>query len=303
VDVTRCPTEQLPSIDIQYGELAVGSARLRTIVTSTLRPRAMILVIQGIACESIEGSGGEGAEARGTDAPLVGLVHGLACAGYDTFRIDKHGVGDSDGGPCNAIDFETEVAGFAAALAAATDRARALAIPLVVFGHSVGGIIAARLASAHVAAIVTYGAPASPWLACLVETTRRQMALRGVADATIERAATELADRAFVDGLNGRTGAYHRQLDAIDPVTLWSAVTAPVLVVRGEFDWVVRADDQARIATLVGHGSTIIDLPDVDHVLGWHPDQASSLRDYGAGRFDPRIVPPIVAWLDRALIG
>lgn len=289
VAVTCYPPEEIAGIAIEYGELAVGDVRLRTIVTSAARPRAMVLVIQGIACESIDG--GEG--------PLVALVHGWARAGIDTVRVDKHGVGDSEGPACREIDFETEVGGFAAALGLARVRASALGVPLVVFGHSVGGIIAAELAFDRVAGIITYGAPASQWLACLVDTTRRQMALRGISEAEIDREATALAARAFTEGLNGRCGAYHRQLDAIDPAASWSRVEVPVLVVRGEHDWVVRADDQARIASLANRRSSIVDLPGIDHVLGWHPDQASSLRDYGAGRFDPAIVATTVEWIGQ----
>jgi len=289
VEVTHAPIEQLEGIDLVYGELPVAGSRLRTIATHTATPRAAVFVIQGIACESIDGS----------DAPLVELVHGWARAGFDTFRVDKQGVGDSEGGPCNELDFATELAGFEAALSAAQARARALAIPLVVFGHSVGAIIAAHLAPGRgLAGCITYGAPTSRWLACVVDTTRRQLALHGEPPEELERSATALAERAITSGINGRSGAYHRQLDAIDPAALWARVHVPVLVVRGEHDWVVRADDQARIAQLAPC-STLVDLPGLDHLLGWHPDQAASLRDYGAGRFDPAIIAATVEWIGR----
>ncbi len=70
-----------------------------------------------------------------------------------------------------------------------------------------------------------------------------------------------------------------------------------MLVVRGEHDWVVDAADQARVAGLARGETTIVDVPGVDHVLGWHADRPASLADYGAGRFDPAIAAATTAWI------
>ncbi|HEY5922612.1 MAG TPA: alpha/beta fold hydrolase, partial [Kofleriaceae bacterium] len=132
VDVVDVPTEP----DAAYGELGVDGARLRTIATHAESPRALVLVIQGIACESID-------HALDLDAPLASFVTAVTAAGYDTLRFDKRGVGDSEGGPCATSDFHTELADARAAL----EYARRRGLPIVLFGHSVGGIIAAQLAS------------------------------------------------------------------------------------------------------------------------------------------------------------
>ncbi len=294
VVVMPAPIEAIEGVVVEHDFLEVAGARLRTIVTRAAAPRAVVLVFQGIACETIEAPSG--------DTPIVALVHGWARASLDTVRIDKRGIGDSDGASCNELDFETELAGFSAALQLAIAHARAREIPLIVFGHSVGAIVSALLVPEHeeVAGCILYGAPCSRWLACLIETTRRQLALRGADAATIERAGAELAERAFIDGLNGRSAAYHRQLDALDPEAMWSRVRVPVLIVRGEHDWVVRADEQARIATLVQADASVVDLPHLDHVMGWHADHAASLRDYGAGPADSSIVTATLAWIDHA---
>ena len=299
VEVVHVPREELEGGEVVYGELATGGVRLRTIATRARAPRAIALVLPGIACESIDG----------IDAPLARLAHGWARAGVEALRFDKRGVGDSEGGPCGELDFHTELADAAAALEVARARADDRGVPLVLFGHSVGGIIAASLAGTNggdgdgggraIAGVITFGAPASRWLECLLDTTRRQHAMRGDPRDVIERATAELSERAFSTGVNGRSAAYHMQLEAFDPAALWSRVHAPVLVVRGEHDWVVRDDDQARIASLVAGSADIIDLPGLDHVLGWHPDREASLRDYGAGRFDTSIVPAIVEWIDQ----
>ncbi|HSJ99584.1 MAG TPA: alpha/beta fold hydrolase [Kofleriaceae bacterium] len=254
-EVAPCPLEEIEGVGVGYGELATGGVRLRTIATRVPEPRAVILALPDLPCESVE-----------AESPLADLAHGLARAGFDTLRFDRRGVGDSEGGPCGSLDFSTECADAAAALTHARTRAREREVPLVVFGHGAGGVIAAQLAGEHhVHGIITYGTPAARLPA----------------------------------GPTGRSAAYHAQLDAIDPDALWGKVHAPVLVVRGEHDWVIRAEDQARIASLVVGTASVIDLPGLDHALGWHDSRAASERDYGAGRFDAAIVRRIAGWIDR----
>lgn len=288
VDVVAMPREP----DAAYGELAVAGARLRTIATRAATPRALVLVIQGIACESID-------HALDPGAPLAALVTGWTGAGYDTLRVDKRGVGDSEGAACATTDFRTELADARAALELAAELARERGVPLVGFGHSVGGIIAAQLASAALAGVIVYGTPVMRWLECLLDSARRQLVLRGASEHEIAARQDAIRQLATTGELNGRSAAYHEQLHALDLEAAWRAVGVPVLVLRGEHDWVVRADDQARIAELVHGGATIVDLPGLDHLFGWHADRDASLRDYGSGRADASIVDATVAWLDR----
>jgi uncharacterized protein len=156
-DVVAVP----PEPDARYGVLDVDGARLRTILTCAEMPRALIAVIQGIACESVD-------FALDPDAPLATLIAGWTRAGYDTMRFDKRGVGDSEGAACAEIDFRTELADARAAIEHARATARQRNVPLVCFGHSVGGIIASQLAR-EFDAIIVYGTPVMRWLDCLLD--------------------------------------------------------------------------------------------------------------------------------------
>jgi alpha-beta hydrolase superfamily lysophospholipase len=288
VSVVGAPREQIAGASVEYGALAVAGATLRTIATHTPSPRTLIVTVQGIACESVD-----------HDGAFAGAIDAWTQAGHDTLRFDKRGVGDSEGGPCPTTDFATELADARAVVAHAREQATARGIPLVVFGHSVGGIIAALLARDLADAVIVYGMPVMPWLACLKDSTRRQLELRGASEDEIAARVAALDDLKQRGELNGRSAAYHAQLDEVDIAGAWRAVTVPVLVIRGEHDWVVDADDQARIATLAQGPSEIVDLPGLDHLLGWHADRDASLRDYGAGEIRPVFVEHTLRWLDR----
>ena len=256
-----------------YGELAVPGARLRTLATAGTRAR--IAIIAGIACESVE------------TGPLADLARALTAAGYATLRYDKRGVGDSEGGAARDVDFATELADARAVIAAAPHD-----LPLVIVGHSVGGIIATQL---QPDALVVYGTPATRWLDCLRTSTRRQLELRGAPPELIAARVSALDELLVRGELNGRSAAYHAQLDALDLRAAWRAVACPTLVVRGEHDWVVDADEQAAIATLTR--ATIVDVPRLDHVLGAHASRDASLADYGAGTADDAAAHAIAGWL------
>jgi len=106
------PQETYPNVDVIYDTVvSPNREKLRTIIT---HPRdssgklPVIFVAGWLSCDSIEAPEGT------TDAS--GLVfRGLAqMPGYCTFRVDKPGVGDSEG-DCSKTDFDTELAGYRAA--------------------------------------------------------------------------------------------------------------------------------------------------------------------------------------------
>lgn len=270
-----------------YGAFASAATLLRTIETLPAAPRGLVLFLQGIACESVD-------HALDPDAPLAALVAAWTRAGYATVRFDKRGIGDSEGAACRATDFATELADARAALA----YAAAFGLPLYLFGHSVGGIIAAQLAhDVPIAGIMVYGSPVTRWLDCLLDSVERQLQLRGAGRAEIDAQQAAIRNLARTGELNGRSAAYHEQLHALDLEAVWRSVDVPVLVLRGEHDWVVRADDQARITELARGATTLVDLPGLDHLFGWHPDREASLRDYGVGRTDDSLARATLDWL------
>lgn len=296
VPTQPAPRESIAGQAVCYEEIESGGVRLRSIVTRPLdtRPRGVILFLQGIACESID-------YAANADEPIACLIHGWARAGYITMRVDKRGVGDSGGAPCPDGDFDTELGDHRTALAALASHPLAQGLPLYLFGHSIGGMVAPILASERpVAGVMVYGTSTRNWLDCVVASTRRQYEMRGLPPTQIDEILGSLRERVARSGLNGRSAAYHGQLDALELGAIWRQVTGTrVLVLCGEHDWVLSREEQMEIAKLV-QPTEGVDLPGLDHMLGWHPNRAESLSAYGQGHYDPEVLRATLEWLEQS---
>lgn len=288
--VIEQPAEALESVS--YGELLVEGVRLRTISTRVDAPRALIVYLQDCACDSID-------QGQTPDSPLAGLLAGWAEARFDSLRVDKRGLGDSEGEPCATQGFDRELADARAAVGRAKEMARARGnIPLVVFGHGTGGAMAVMLAGElDVKGVIAFGTPSTRWLRSRRDAVREQLVLDG-AESEVEAELAAMEDVLNEGELDGRTAAYHLELDAVDLEATWRQINIPVLVLRGQHDWVVTERDQARICELAANAKITV-LAGIDHQLGHHENRDASMRDYGFGRFDASIVKATVEWIDK----
>jgi alpha-beta hydrolase superfamily lysophospholipase len=275
--VQRRPLET----NVEYGHVMCDGFRLRTLVTRPRRngspPKApAVLFVQGFSRESID-------FATANVAPFRELVHGWTRDGFATMRVDKRGVGDSEGEPA---DFVTEVADVQRALTALAELSFVNPEQVFVFGHSVGGIIAPLLRGA--CGFVVYGTSPLRWYDCIEASRDRQRALRGLdkTDAPIERTA------------------YETQLHETDIAAAWSAIEAPVLVLHGEHDWVVGEDEARAVASSAKHAEVRV-VPGLDHLMTHHASRDDSLRDYGlgprAGRHDHAVLDATTTWMRDVL--
>src|SRR5437016_3918575 len=112
---SKTPRESYPNVDVIYDSVtSPDGKRLRTIITKphdSTRKLPVIFVAGWLSCDSIE--------APPDTKDATGLVfRGLAqLPGFCLFRIDKQGVGDSEG-VCAENDFASELAGLRAAFRA-----------------------------------------------------------------------------------------------------------------------------------------------------------------------------------------
>ena len=229
------PPEQAPGITIEYGELQTQNHRRRTLLTrpANQQPKATVFWIAGSGCDSQENS------------PQSPLLHALSRSGYATLRIEKTGVGDSEGPPCYspAADLTQELRAYSDALATLRP------VPTVLFGHSAGATILPLLLaqSPHIKAAILAGGMGTPFLDYLLE--RRQIS--HPADQALNRKCLEalLTDQKSPDEIEAAHPDCRRrvrfdsppaliaQFAKIIPSQAWqSAPEIPVLILHGIHD-------------------------------------------------------------------
>jgi hypothetical protein len=266
------PAETTPGATTHYDHVTVADARLRTIATV---PRAAsrapaVLLLPGLVSAAMD-------HAPEPDPAWRPIVVGLAAAGIISMRVERRGIGDSEGGPAEDVDFTTELAGYVAGARALLQLHAVDPTQLVLFGHSVGAMQAPLVAAEiPVRGIVAYGTTARRWSQNMIPLARRQLRVRGLADDGVA-ADARLAAAIASDGpterthIHGRPLAYLRQLDRTDVAAAWSRFDGDVLLLHGEHDVVSDAEDHAHLAALLrarGRGCLELrTLPSLGHTM------------------------------------
>jgi pimeloyl-ACP methyl ester carboxylesterase len=119
----KTPRESYPDVDVIYDSVtAPDGKRLRTIITKPRNAKGklpVIFVAGWLSCDSVEAPTGT-KDASGL--VFQGLVR---LPQFSLFRVDKQGVGDSEG-VCAETDFDSELGGYRAAFRALKNYERRL---------------------------------------------------------------------------------------------------------------------------------------------------------------------------------
>ena len=195
--------ETYGSASVHYTAFQVNAAWRRAIATKprTASVAPAVMYIQDFGCDSID-------QPFYSDHRLRQFIEGLGDARYVTYRVEKSAVGDSEGRPCDRVDFEAELEGFQAGL----DHLRTLDYVdpdrIVLFGHGVGSLIAAKLAETNkVAGIITFGAVGANIKDYVIGRDFRTMQVVGIAGTRLEEGmdtAVQFGDLFFDERLHAR---------------------------------------------------------------------------------------------------
>jgi dienelactone hydrolase len=264
VNIKALPVETLAQVSFEYGFVSLSDGtRLRTIVSTPNRPGGRfpaVMYLQGGGCGSIDNP----------TAPDVGpneLIHRIAAEGYATMRVEKSGVGDSEGPPCDAIGYGQELEGYRVALTALRRHSQVDADRVFLLGISLGGVFAPTLAArTPVRGIVVYG--------------------------TLATAPSPYP---------GRSARFFTEFADVDVPAAWSAVDAPALALHGQFDENTEMNGHVRIAELVNakHPGTAAarELTGLDHCWTEHSTMDESRGHCGAGRQVSTLTDAVLAFL------
>ena len=320
---TKTPRESYPNVDVIYDSIvAPDGKRLRTIITKPQAAKGklpVIFVAGWLSCDSVE------APADTKDASGI-VFRGLAqLPGFCLFRVDKQGVGDSDG-VCAETDFDSELAGYRAAFRAVKNYDFIDTNRIYILGISNGGGFAPLVPEsdaeqAQVRGYVVVGGWVKTWFEHMLEIERRRFGLMGKSPAEINErmkgAATlyydwlikkmtvdqilrehqELAelwpggkDHAHV---YGRPLAFYEQLQNLNLAAAWSRVNVPALILHGQYDWIMSREDPELMATYVNanqpEAARFIEVPEMGHTFQHYGSFADAFGGKDAD-FDPKVL-------------
>lgn len=272
------PVEAHPGVLVSLGQLRLPSGeRLRTLVTS---PRGLasgrapaVLVVGWLSCATVE------TPAEDSDGMSRLIIDLVTRSGARVWRVDKPGVGDSEG-RCDRTDFETELQAYRLTFDALLSDPRTDPERIVVVGISNGGGVAPLVPTSGVAGFVSVGGWSGTWLEHAVWQERRRLELQPAGTEPInERVAKwqrlyagmlmdghtpgEMTDhhpelaplwRWSRDGQYGRPIRFYQQLQRLDLAAVWSRVKVPTLAVWGSRDDVMSREESERLVALINRG-------------------------------------------------
>ena len=330
----KSPRESYPNVDVIYDSVtAPDGKRLRTIVTKprgAKQKRPVIFVAGWLSCDSVE------APADTKDAS--GLVfRGLAqLPEFVLFRMDKQGVGDSEG-VCGETDFESELAGYRAAFHALQNYEFIDANRVYILGISNGGGFAPLIPQSDaeqqsVRGYISVGGWAKTWFEHMLEIERRRFTLMGKSPAEVTdsmKKASALYYEWLIKGrtieeisneqprlgeiwpggkdtahLYGRPLAFYQQLQQLNLAAAWSKVKVATYALRGQFDWIMSADEAALIASCVNSNRQLAmsyEVPQMGHTFQHYLSLAGAFKGKEAP-FDPKVTGLLVDWLKHEAI-
>ena len=325
----KTPRENYPNIDVIYDSVtAPDGKRLRTIITKPRNAKGklpVIFVAGWLSCDSVEAPAGT------KDASGLVFQSLARLPQFTLFRLDKQGVGDSEG-VCAETDFNSELGGYRAAFRALKNYEFIDTNRVFILGISNGGGFAPLIPESQaeqqqVRGYISVGGWAKTWFEHMLEIERRRFALMGKRPAEVteamKRAMTlyyewlikgrpvgdifkeqpQLADL-WPEGkdhahLYGRPLAFYQQLQKLNLAAAWSRVTAPTYALHGEFDWIMSREDHQLIAAYVsanGEDAYAYEVPKMGHTFQHYLNLADAFKDKEAS-FDPKVIGLLTDWL------
>jgi pimeloyl-ACP methyl ester carboxylesterase len=263
------------------------------------------------------------------------LAVALSEAGIASLRYDKRGVGSSEGDETLASRSDL-LDDARAAIAALRAQPEIDPSRVILIGHSEGAYLAPILAvdDPTIAGVILLSGAARPLSDITLWQVQTLLAQGGADEAAVDAALEQ--QTAYIDFVKSSKGEWSdytvsdlemalpwltdtsaaqllssslalswlREHYLADPVATLSHLKAPVLVISGEKDLQVPSSEAGLIQDAVEAGEnddvSVQVLPNLNHLLRTHPEDANLLYRHIQDPVDPRVIDLIQTWiLDR----
>lgn len=309
-------TETDDNASVIYDQAPYKGGQLSVIINKPNLPNKMpaMLFVPGYTCSSMDNL-----EAF---HPYKRIIDAYVDAGYVTLRIEKSGLGDSKNTPeCESCNLTDEIENFEQGLLKLKSLPYVDTSKIIIFGHSMGGIVAPALSAKHsVAGVVVYGTTAKSWFEYQLELNRVQTGLSHLTPLEVEQSVRDqyelnyryfiqkerledMAKHPLTDSLlrtqwqydgNGRifsrNAEYWRQIQDLPLLANWKDTRAQVLALFGEADFQAfsRADHEQIVNTVnyyhPGHAS-LKTFPGTDHYFAKSGTMQEAFDKFANGQY------------------
>ncbi|KOY84950.1 hypothetical protein AD998_01205 [bacterium 336/3] len=304
-----------------YGEIPVNNAVLRSIITVPQKEGKYpaVIFIQGVGCYPVD-------TPMDTTYGHVQMLRHLSKNNIVTMRVEKSGVGDSQGTPCEKLDFQTELAHFTEALKALKTYPFVDKDNIFVIGHSLGGVIAPMIAQKENAkGVVVYGTIGQNWTNYLIDSRKAMAIQKGEDYEDVEEWTKNVTDcsvrffmqkqhldsvfkynsdcQDFLKRFSFRSPQYWYQLSEINVAQQWKEYNGYVLSIWGESDRSTFASEHQLITNIINQHNpkkgTFIKINRADHKMCLRNSQDTDKES----DFNPQIAESIYEWIGKVIGG
>jgi pimeloyl-ACP methyl ester carboxylesterase len=291
--------------------------KIRTLVTRPTSDAAKvpaIFFVGWLSCDSVEYPDGE------TDGFGAIFWRLIEQSRFATMRVDKPGVGESEGN-CATTDFRTELDSYRAAFDSLSKYPFVDLNAIFVVGLSNGGGTSPLAAGQHpVRGFVAASSWGRTWYEHMIENERVRLSH----DQKLSPAGVNNAVKAFTDfyslylihrmspsevlvqhpewkalwydapeGQYGRPAAFYQQLQDLNLGKVWESVKAPVMVLHGSADTIMSPSDSRAIADTVNRvhprSASYTEIENANHLLEVNK------------RLSDKVVPTMLDWMRKQL--
>jgi len=311
--------------EVTFNSNGITLAGTLTLPAGAVKPVPAVLFVHG------SGPVDRNENAPGLETNIFrDLAHSLSQAGIASLRYDKRGTGESEGvfsdGSMNDLLADARTGLSALQACDKIDRQSCFLI-----GHSEGGILAPIIGSEgnDLAGIVIIAGAAHSLDVIIRGQVERLNRGSGMSEKQLQT-TLEQEDQylSFVRGSTGEWSNYsfgelkkampwlteqkYHEVTALsltwlrehfqhDPLATISQVSCPVLIIQGEKDLQIPAKEAKLLAAgLAGGGNsdvTLDILPDLNHLLRYHPEEPNLLNRHLDSLIDLRVTAAITTWL------